>query len=130
MKSLFFSHTGRINRAKFWFATACQMACLFSVVSVVAFLLEAHPEDAVGATQIVLVLVGTLTFIVAAYSAICIGVKRFHDRDKPGIWVLVQLVPAIGSLWYFIETGFLAGTSGQNSYGEDPLVSNRLNGSQ
>ena len=130
MKKLFFSYDGRISRGKFWIATACHLLLLLSAVVLVVFKTEGKQAEALEGTQIVWILVGLLTCVIVFYSAICIGIKRFHDRDKPGIWVLVQLVPAIGSLWYFIETGFLAGTSGGNSYGQDPLVSNRRNDSQ
>lgn len=36
--------------------------------------------------------------------------------------MLVTLVPVIGSLWFLIECGFLAGTPGPNAYGPDPLA--------
>jgi uncharacterized membrane protein YhaH (DUF805 family) len=45
-----------------------------------------------------------------------IGIKRFHDRDKSGWWVLIAFVPIIGWIWYLIECGFLPGTDGPNRY--------------
>jgi uncharacterized membrane protein YhaH (DUF805 family) len=49
-------------------------------------------------------------------------VKRYHDRNKSGWWILIVFVPVIGGLWYFIECGFLRGTPGPNTYGPDPLA--------
>jgi len=49
-------------------------------------------------------------------------VKRYHDRDKSGWWVLIIFLPVIGALWYLIECGFLRGTDGNNAYGPDPLA--------
>ena len=49
-------------------------------------------------------------------------IKRFHDRDKSGWWVLLNLVPVIGWLWALIDNGFLRGTDGPNRFGENPLA--------
>lgn len=49
------------------------------------------------------------------------AIKRYHDRDKSGAWVLIQLVPFVGPFWYVIEAGCLRGTVGPNRYGPDPL---------
>jgi uncharacterized membrane protein YhaH (DUF805 family) len=50
-----------------------------------------------------------------------LSVKRWHDRNKSGWWVLVNLVPVVGWLWQLIECGFLRGTTGPNRFGQDPL---------
>jgi uncharacterized membrane protein YhaH (DUF805 family) len=57
-----------------------------------------------------------------AWSGIAVGIKRYHDRNKSGFWVLIQFVPFIGAIWYFVETGFLTGTPGPNRFGPDPLA--------
>jgi hypothetical protein len=48
---------------------------------------------------------------------VAITVKRYHDRNKSGIWFLVIFVPFIGGIWQLVECGFLAGSSGSNDYG-------------
>ena len=59
--------------------------------------------------------------ILVTWISIAVGIKRFHDRNKSGVWILIIFVPLIGSLWYLIECGFLKGTTGPNNYGPDPL---------
>ena len=71
-----------------------------------------------GATGAVWTIVGVLAFWIS----LAVGVKRWHDRNKSGWWMLIILVPVIGSLWYLIECGFLKGTTGPNTYGPDPLA--------
>ena len=51
---------------------------------------------------------------------LAVSVKRWHDRDKPGTWVLINLIPLVGGIWAFVEVGCLRGTFGPNNYGEDP----------
>ncbi len=40
--------------------------------------------------------------------------------DKSGWWMLIALIPIIGSIWFLIELGFLAGTPGPNRFGPPP----------
>ena len=53
--------------------------------------------------------------------AIIAQIKRWHDRNKSGLWVFIHLIPVLGSFWCFIECGCLRGTRGTNRFGEDPL---------
>ena len=64
--------------------------------------------------------------IIASLAGLWVGlagqVKRWHDRDKSGWWVLVNFIPLIGWLWALIVAGFLRGTPGYNRFGPDPLA--------
>jgi uncharacterized membrane protein YhaH (DUF805 family) len=60
--------------------------------------------------------------VLVNWISLAIAVKRYHDRDKSGWWVLIIFLPVIGALWYLIECGFLRGTDGNNDYGPDPLA--------
>lgn len=67
---------------------------------------------------------GVISGIVALallYPSLAVGVKRWHDRDKSGWWMLILLIPLIGAIWYLIACGILKGTDGPNRYGPDPL---------
>lgn len=48
-------------------------------------------------------------------------IKRWHDLDKSGWWVLINFIPIVGGLWCLVECGFLKGTVGPNRFGPDPL---------
>jgi uncharacterized membrane protein YhaH (DUF805 family) len=58
--------------------------------------------------------------LLAVWMKLAVIVKRWHDRDKSGWWVLIVLIPVIGWLWQLIECGFLDGTPGPNKYGPSP----------
>ena len=113
-----FSSTGRIPRSKYWSLTAG----FYVVVAAIGILTGAFApqEDAVEVSQTVEV-IGGLVFLFLALIALMAQIRRWHDRDKSGWWVLINLVPCIGGLWAFIELGFLPGTRGDNEYGPDPL---------
>jgi uncharacterized membrane protein YhaH (DUF805 family) len=62
-----------------------------------------------------------IAWLVLVYPAIMVRIKRFHDRNKSGWWVLISLIPVVGVVWIFVECGCLRGTGGENRYGPDPL---------
>ena len=127
MQNLLFSYAGRINRGKFWLGAVILTVIngvLFSILGAVA---STQGEEGVSALYIVLGIICLLIMVASVYCSVCLGIKRYHDRDKSGVWVLIQFVPAIGAIWYFIEAGCLRGTAGPNQYGADPLdASNRF----
>lgn len=60
-------------------------------------------------------LVALLVFI----PSITVMVRRLHDVDRSGLWLLALLVPFVGWLILFVFM-CLDGTSGTNRFGPDP----------
>jgi uncharacterized membrane protein YhaH (DUF805 family) len=127
MKSTLFSLRGRISRSSFWKGIAVMFvvnAVSGILTAVVTTASQVQGDD--GATHIggvaaaVLAAVGLAVFVFDVWAGLGLAVKRYHDRDKSGWWVLIQLVPLVGAVWYFIETGFLTGSEGTNRFGPDP----------
>ncbi len=58
--------------------------------------------------------------LLLLWPTLALSVKRWHDRDKSGWWVLVVLVPVIGWLWALVENGLLRGSAGANRFGKPP----------
>lgn len=58
-----------------------------------------------------------LTFI----PSLAMQVRRFHDQDKPGALVLLNFIPAIGTLIVLVLM-CAEGTQGPNRYGPPPLT--------
>ena len=51
---------------------------------------------------------------------IMMGVRRLHDLDKCGWWMLLLIVPLV-NLFFCLYLLFFKGTEGPNEYGDDPL---------
>jgi uncharacterized membrane protein YhaH (DUF805 family) len=51
---------------------------------------------------------------------LAVGVRRLHDTDRSGWWLLIVLIPLIGILilLYFLLT---KGSLGPNRFGDDPI---------
>jgi uncharacterized membrane protein YhaH (DUF805 family) len=49
-----------------------------------------------------------------------VEVRRLHDLDRTGWWLLLVFIPLIG--WIVLFVWFcMRGTTGKNRFGEDPL---------
>jgi uncharacterized membrane protein YhaH (DUF805 family) len=133
---LWFSFTGRANRAKYW------LVGLVNVAIVLVFSGIAYAIGTIGYVILALIYIGQLV------SGISMLIRRLHDRDKSGWWALIFIGllvaagiigailnlaigtagSAIGGLlylgvaiWMFVELGCLRGTIGDNRFGPDPL---------
>ena len=61
-----------------------------------------------------------LVNLVLFWPAVAVSVKRWHDRDKSGWWVLVALVPLVGWIWALVQNGVLQGSAEANRFGAPP----------
>lgn len=112
MKQLFTTE-GRIPRSTFWKF----FGFLYFLLFLAGWISERYgvPDPA----KIILV----LCFFPLSLLGIIVQIKRWHDRDKSGWWVLINFIPYIGAIWSLIECGLLPGTPGTNRFGYDPLPS-------
>lgn len=104
---------GRARRMEYWMFFALNIG-----VSVVANILD----GVLGMTGMVAGVYGPLTllaFLALIVPGIAVGVRRLHDQDKSGWWLLLAFVPIIGALVLLVFM-FLEGTKGDNQYGPDP----------
>ena len=106
--------SGRARRAEYWYfylaiiIAAIIAATLDVVVGVITFGLGA------GIFSIIV----TLGIIIPS---ICVTIRRLHDQDRSGWWILIALVPAIGGIVLLVFM-ILRGTEGDNRFGPDPLA--------
>lgn len=108
VKEVLFSFSGRVGRKTYWMFFLGFMAVLFLLVFAIS--LAGLNETTMSGLIIVL-------YIPAIWMSLAVQVKRWHDRDKSGWWVLISFIPLIGPIWAFVENGCLAGTSGENRFG-------------
>ncbi len=110
LRELLLSLRGRIGRKAFWLG----VAILFAAQCAAALLDSAL----FGSAQS---LVSGITGLAVIWPGIAISGKRWHDRDKSAWWILIGLLPIVGTIWSLVENGFLRGTTGPNRFGPDPL---------
>ena len=146
----FFGFDGRINRAKYWRVILLNFICLIIFMLVVPLSIGGsfYDGDPTWAKPLTLALLaGTMgpVLIISTWCFAAMSIKRLHDRDKSGWWILLfwlgpgilggwpsaapdfggglilSLAAAAIAIWAFVELGCLRDTPGPNQYGPDPL---------
>lgn len=112
MLDTLFSFKGRINRKPYWIFTLILYTGMI-ITSIIDFN-NTGKEGEIG-------YVTKIYMVVLIWPALAIQVKRWHDRNKSGWWVLINFVPVIGFIWAIIENGFLPGKESANRFGVNPL---------
>ncbi len=107
LQQLFLKLDGRIGRRTYWL----KGVLVFFIIGFVAGLIDKYA----GGKNIL----NTIVSLLLIWPGIAMQVKRWHDRDKSGWWVLINLIPVVGWIWSLIELGFLKGTEGANKYGAE-----------
>lgn len=98
---------GRARRMEYWMFVLVNLGVLF-----VLGMLE-H-------------LVGLPSVLVSLYSlailipSIAVSVRRLHDTDRSGWWILIGFIPLIGTLVLLVFYCF-GGDPGDNDFGPDPI---------
>ena len=79
-------------------------------------------EGVLGLNGMVAGVYGPLTLLLVLaliVPGIAVQVRRFHDQDKSGWFVLLALIPFLGGLIVLVFM-CLEGTKGPNRFGPDP----------
>ena len=105
--------SGRACRSEYWF-----FILLMFIASFVLMI-----TDLIGGTyhaKLGYGLFGGIFYLATVIPSLSVSVRRMHDLDKTGWWLLLSLIPIIGSIWLFILY-CTKGTEGNNRFGSDPL---------
>lgn len=111
LKEKYINFSDRAARSEYWwFALFCWgVAIALSILDNLIF------NDASGYG-----IFSTMWGLAIVVPSIGVGVRRLHDLDKSGWWLLLSCIPVIGFIilvFWFIQQG----TAGQNRFGADPL---------
>ena len=112
MKELF-SFTGRARRRDYWLSQL-----LYAVFYVVLITGLNQYNDLLTA-------IGGIAMLIGFVPVIAIQVKRFHDMDKSGAFVLINFIPYVGGIINAIWMGFFSPVNtvdNENGFGIDPRL--------
>jgi uncharacterized membrane protein YhaH (DUF805 family) len=110
----YFSTTGRVGLGTYWLLGVLPYFVLTVATRVLADLIL-NDWFLEGSTLYLIALLLVQVFLFWCFIAMTI--KRCHDRDKSGWFILINLIPFIGGIWFFIETCCIPGTKGANQFG-------------
>jgi uncharacterized membrane protein YhaH (DUF805 family) len=109
--------SGRSRRKEYW---------MFLLGVIIAAVILSIVEGVLGMQGMVGGVYGPLTLLLILgiiIPGIAVQVRRFHDQDKSGWFVLLGLIPFVGGLIVLVFM-LLEGTKGPNRFGPDPKGEN------
>lgn len=99
---------GRASRPEFWWFA------LFYFLLNLAVGIVGSASDTLWGLLNAIVTLGLLL------PSLAVSIRRLHDTDRTGWWILLYLVPVVGTIVliiFFVQRG----TDGHNRFGPDPL---------
>lgn len=108
---------GRLNRLRL-----LKYQIIWTLISmVVGFIIGFIGGFVSGNPESVLVTVPTgIWSFVASIGSIMLSIRRLHDLNKSGWFILIILIPIV-NIAFALYLWLVPGTVGRNQYGEDPL---------
>jgi uncharacterized membrane protein YhaH (DUF805 family) len=104
--------SGRAARSEYWY-----WVLFVILVQIVAWLIDMtlFGFNTTGVNPI-----GALASLALFLPGLAVSIRRLHDIDRVGWWVLLALIPIVGAI-VLIYWACLRGTVGANRFGPDPL---------
>lgn len=107
--SNYLNFRGRASRSEYWWWALFTILLAIAIQVVLGTLLG----EETGA------FLANLASLVVLLPSIAVGVRRLHDTDRSGWWMLIGFIPVIGIIVlivFFVQTG----TDGPNRFGPPP----------
>lgn len=114
--------SGRARRTEFW---------MFTLINVLISVVLGIVDSAIGTTIAynngvvsftTFGLLGGLYSLAVLIPSLAVTVRRLHDIDRSGWWILIGLIPLVGAI-VLLVFACLEGTRGPNRHGMDPKQS-------
>lgn len=108
--------SGRSRRKEYWYFV------LFNIIIITAL---AGMDIAIGSfsSEAGIGLLSGIYSLAVLIPGIAVSVRRLHDTDRSGWWLLIAFIPLIGYFALLIFT-IQDSTPGQNKYGVNPKEAN------
>ncbi|MBV8033320.1 MAG: DUF805 domain-containing protein [Betaproteobacteria bacterium] len=99
---------GRARRKEYW---------MFVLVNVIAMFIAAMLDSILGTRNVL----QALYWLALLVPSIAVGVRRLHDTDRTGWWLLLAFVPIIGVIVLLVFM-VQAGQTTDNRFGPNPKI--------
>lgn len=107
---------GRARRSEYWlfFLFYVGVSFVLGIIGGIA-MGPSDPTQPFSGANILGLLWGLAMFL----PSLAVGVRRLHDTNRSGWWILIGIIPLIGAIVLIIFY-VLDGTPGPNKFGSDP----------
>ncbi len=108
--------TGRASRSEYWWFILFSTMLQF-IVQFIGGIVSAITHSTSNNLSFVLVFILFAVFFLPTIAA---AVRRLHDTDRSGGWLLLSLIPVVGGIIVLVFL-VLEGTKGPNQFGFPPV---------
>ncbi len=111
---------GRARRSEYWlFTLFLIIVSIVLYVPLIAFSGDMQTTGEINPIAGLLLLILGVFGLGTLIPSIAVTVRRLHDTDRSGWWILISFVPLVGGIVLLIFE-VLDGTPGPNRFGPDP----------
>lgn len=113
----FFEAKGRLGRMEF-FIRQCALGGVAIGLSLLVFVME-YGVSSMKALYLYSAVsaIGVISVVIMVYASFCLMVRRLHDMDLSGWFILLFFIPYLGILLQ-LPLFFIPGTKGKNDFGQ------------
>ena len=105
--SQYVGFTGRARRSEFWYWTLFQI-----ILGIIASILDRAAFDRNNGAF------SAVVGLALLLPSLAVAVRRLHDSGRTGWWLLIGLIPVIGTIVLIIF--YVQDSQGDNKYGPSP----------
>jgi uncharacterized membrane protein YhaH (DUF805 family) len=103
---------GRSRRAEYWYFVLFNLIVAVVLAGIDTLLGTFSSAQNIG-------LLSGIYSLAVIIPTLAVTFRRLHDIDRSGWWILINLVPLIGTIVLFVFA-LMDGTPGDNRYGPNP----------
>jgi len=116
--------SGRARRKEYWMFVLLIIGIEIVFYTLMGILgggpmVAGDPTVSVNPVAGLLMLVFCVVMLGLFIPSLAVSVRRLHDTNRSGWWVLIAFIPFLGALVLLVFM-LLAGTAGDNRFGPDP----------
>jgi uncharacterized membrane protein YhaH (DUF805 family) len=116
----YFEHKGRAQRSEYWYFQLF-ITILYTFSSLLFLIISLVNYEFIKYFSSILTFILFIATILIITPLFNVSVRRLHDLNHSGWWVLFIFIPYLGQIAFLIYMCF-RGTVGSNRFGPDPLA--------
>ncbi|PMD68221.1 DUF805 domain-containing protein [Companilactobacillus nuruki] len=97
-----FNFSSTSSRSDYWWPVIINYILGGLLIGIIQKLMGHSIEDIYTISDLTTNTLVRLVTIIVWIGTLSVKVRRLHDTDRSGWWILIDLIPLIGTIWFFI----------------------------
>lgn len=90
------------DRADYWIPTILNYILAIVLVAIIQAI-SGHPIDQIyNFSDFFTASTKNIVVFIVWIASWTLAIRRLHDTDRSGWWILIQIIPIIGTIWFII----------------------------